>query len=209
MTPTDLNLRILFWIILFFLGAQSEPLPQQSPEESPVYCIESHPDYDPEKCAAEEDPLHKWRRLQEERAIKHRASEEAEWKRKGCKCNSLPETTENNDDPFEWDYSEKQKCEWACGLKPYPKDESLSVQSEEECNPQNPEYNKEKCETEDPLHEWRRLLEERVAREEKLEGKDCTCLNPIENEDPEDPLHKWRKLQCERVCKDVSKPKQD
>lgn len=68
MTPTDLNLRILFWIILFFLGAQSEPLPQQSPEESPVYCIESHPDYDPEKCAAEEDPLHEWGRLQEELA---------------------------------------------------------------------------------------------------------------------------------------------
>jgi len=115
MTPTDLNLRILFWIILFFLGAQSEPLPQQSPEESPVYCTESHPDYDPEKCAAEEDPLHKWRRLQEER----------------------------------------------------------------------------------------------VAREAELEGKECTCLNPIENEDPEDPLHKSRKLQCERVCKDVSKPNQD
>ncbi len=121
---------------------------------TPVYCTESHPDYDSEKCT-------KWMRTEEERLLK------------------------------QWE------------------EESLSVQTDSECDPASPDYNEENCEPEDPLHKWRRLQEERVAREEKLEGKDCTCLHPIENEDPEDPLHKWRRLQCERVCRDTGKPKPD
>ncbi len=173
----------------------------QQPVSTPTYCIQSHPDYDKKKCETE-DPLHRWRRLQEERIIR-----QSEWRDKGCKCSEIPENEQDKNDPFS--YSEREKCEQACGLRPYSEYEFEDAQTDAECDPSSPDYNEEKCETEDPLYKWRRLQEERVAREEKLEGKDCTCLHPIENEDPEDPLHKWRRLQCERVCKDTNKSKPD
>ncbi|MCB1591019.1 MAG: hypothetical protein KDI90_01070 [Alphaproteobacteria bacterium] len=203
MSPNELILSGLFQILLLAfllpgLMMQEKPFPAAA---TPTYCIESHPDYDREKCETE-DPLHRWRRLQEERIVR-----QSEWKEKGCKCSEIPENNQDKGDPFA--YSEKVECERACGMRPYPDYEFEDDQTDAECDPENPGYDEEKCETEDPLHRWRRLQEERLLREWEWQGPDCSCLTAAENQDPEDPLAKWRKLQCERVCKDANQPKQD
>ncbi|MCB1680318.1 MAG: hypothetical protein H6858_07000 [Rhodospirillales bacterium] len=159
----------------------------QTPVSTPSYCIESHPDYDQKKCETEQ-PLYRWRRIQEER-IKRKS----EWREKGCKCSEIPDSSK----------SEKEECEQACGLRPYPDYEFEDAQTDSECNPASPDYNEEKCKKEDPLYRWRSLQQENLSR-----GQICEmCKKPLVNEaieeGEEDPLARWRKIKCERVCNEA------
>lgn len=76
------------------------------------------------------------------------------------------------------------------------------------CIESHPDYDREKCETEDPLHHWRRLQEERVIRQSKGQEKDCQCPPKPEGKE-EDPLDRWERIQCERACKDSQQQEED
>ncbi len=67
-----------FFMMTLLLASLAMPVLGAKPEGAEVaaYCIETHPDYDPEKCETEEDPLYRWRQLQEERAADNSASKD-------------------------------------------------------------------------------------------------------------------------------------
>ncbi len=84
-----------FFIMTLLLAALAMPVvgAKSEGEEVPAYCIESHPDYDKEKCETEEDPLHRWRRLQEERAAENSASKDQDCLKE---CLTPPDSAEED-----------------------------------------------------------------------------------------------------------------
>lgn len=80
----------------------------------PAYCIESHPDYDREKCG-------KWRRAEEERLLKEWEQEsvlkEPQGSNQGrpkedCECPAADENGEESEDPLhKW---RRLQCERVC-----------------------------------------------------------------------------------------------
>lgn len=185
MLTSELILSLFLFPVLIAGLILSEPLGNKENAaalSTPAYCIESHPDYDREKCETE-NPLYRWRRLQEERVLR-----EAEWQKNGCKCSEIQEDDKQKTDPFA--YSGKRECELACGINTQP-------QAPDDCNSLSAEYNKEECEN-DPLARWRRAQEEKSGKLWKERG--CNCPAPAKDDESEDPLHRWERLQCERAC---------
>lgn len=87
-----------FFMMTLLLAALAMPVLGAKPDgqegrQFPDYCIESHPDYDAEKCETEEDPLYRWRQLQEERAADNSASKD-----QGClkECLTPPNSVEED-----------------------------------------------------------------------------------------------------------------
>lgn len=78
-------------------------IPVQTAKAESADCIESHSGDDAKKCEAE-DPLARWRRMQQESA-------QEKWQQQGCNCPKAAEDDESEDPLHRW---ERLQCERAC-----------------------------------------------------------------------------------------------
>ena len=75
------------------------------------------------------------------------------------------------------------------------------------CVEGHPDYDRDLCEAEDPLHRWKRLKEESIERQLNWIESGCICPSEAKNETEQEKLYR---LECEKACvfKKICDPKQ-